>query len=141
MDVLAPVGGREDYFVSGASASARGGLDGEGNGNGNGMRKEKGVWCHLVEVRVLENHQNGKDTHVRGIQIFSLADETGVRRGIGAGGTGMESEDVSMDEDSDGDVVKREEGANGRGRGMSLFNRQGWGRLDEPDWMRDPVIR
>ncbi|EMC92248.1 hypothetical protein BAUCODRAFT_52405, partial [Baudoinia panamericana UAMH 10762] len=24
----------------------------------------------LVQVRILENHQNGKDTHLRGVQIF-----------------------------------------------------------------------
>lgn len=25
----------------------------------------------LVQVRILENHQNGKDTHLRGLQIFA----------------------------------------------------------------------
>ena len=27
--------------------------------------------CMCLQVRVLENHQNGKDTHIRGVQIFS----------------------------------------------------------------------
>lgn len=26
----------------------------------------------LVQVRIIENHQNGKDTHLRGLQIFSV---------------------------------------------------------------------
>lgn len=26
----------------------------------------------LVQVRIIENHQNGKDTHLRGLQIFSI---------------------------------------------------------------------
>ncbi|KAF2492428.1 galactose-binding like protein, partial [Lophium mytilinum] len=26
--------------------------------------------AHLVQVKILENHQNGKDTHLRGLQIF-----------------------------------------------------------------------
>ncbi|KAF1809495.1 galactose-binding like protein, partial [Eremomyces bilateralis CBS 781.70] len=26
--------------------------------------------CMLLQVRILENHQNGKDTHLRGLQIF-----------------------------------------------------------------------
>jgi anaphase-promoting complex subunit 10 len=26
--------------------------------------------CMLVQVRICENHQNGKDTHLRGLQIF-----------------------------------------------------------------------
>jgi anaphase-promoting complex subunit 10 len=27
--------------------------------------------CMLVQVRICENHQNGKDTHLRGLQIFA----------------------------------------------------------------------
>lgn len=27
--------------------------------------------CFLVQLRILENHQNGKDTHLRGLQIFA----------------------------------------------------------------------
>ncbi|EMD58571.1 hypothetical protein COCSADRAFT_73019, partial [Bipolaris sorokiniana ND90Pr] len=26
--------------------------------------------CHLLQVKILENHQNGKDTHLRGLQVF-----------------------------------------------------------------------
>ncbi|KAL1302215.1 hypothetical protein AAFC00_002642 [Neodothiora populina] len=39
--------------------------------------------CFLVQVRILENHQNGKDTHLRGLQIFAKderADEARERR-------------------------------------------------------------
>lgn len=32
----------------------------------------------LVQVRIIENHQNGKDTHVRGFQVFAK-DETSVK--------------------------------------------------------------
>lgn len=35
----------------------------------------------VLQVRVLENHQNGKDTHIRGMQIFSM-DERPNRRGL-----------------------------------------------------------
>ncbi|KAI0583203.1 anaphase-promoting complex subunit 10 [Pyrenophora tritici-repentis] len=31
--------------------------------------------AHLVQVKILENHQNGKDTHLRGLQIFARNDE------------------------------------------------------------------
>lgn len=31
--------------------------------------------CFLVQLRILENHQNGKDTHLRGLQIYAR-DET-----------------------------------------------------------------
>jgi anaphase-promoting complex subunit 10 len=27
--------------------------------------------CMLVQVRICENHQNGKDTHLRGLQLFA----------------------------------------------------------------------
>lgn len=27
--------------------------------------------CFLVQIKILENHQNGKDTHLRGLQIFA----------------------------------------------------------------------
>lgn len=39
--------------------------------------------CFLVQVRIMENHQNGKDTHLRGLQIFARdehADEVRERR-------------------------------------------------------------
>ncbi|KAI9863348.1 MAG: anaphase promoting complex subunit doc1 [Trichoglossum hirsutum] len=51
----------------------------------------------LVQVRVSENHQNGKDTHVRGLQIFAReeGEEVGAERGgrgerDGLGGFGEE---------------------------------------------------
>jgi anaphase-promoting complex subunit 10 len=31
--------------------------------------------AHLVQVKILENHQNGKDTHLRGLQVFTRNDE------------------------------------------------------------------
>ena len=31
----------------------------------------------VVQVRICENHQNGKDTHVRGFQVFAKDDRTG----------------------------------------------------------------
>ncbi|KAF2740797.1 galactose-binding like protein [Polyplosphaeria fusca] len=31
--------------------------------------------AHLVQIRILENHQNGKDTHLRGLQVFAKDNE------------------------------------------------------------------
>lgn len=64
--------------------------------------------AHLVQIKILENHQNGKDTHLRGLQIFARDNEReregrrevkgsarksfGVKNGAGkgrAGGGGM----------------------------------------------------
>ncbi|TLD27753.1 Anaphase-promoting complex subunit 10 [Venturia nashicola] len=43
----------------------------------NSLRKMPVLRCMLVQVRICENHQNGKDTHLRGLQIFA---RDGVRR-------------------------------------------------------------
>lgn len=31
--------------------------------------------AHLLQIKILENHQNGKDTHLRGLQVFARNDE------------------------------------------------------------------
>jgi anaphase-promoting complex subunit 10 len=31
--------------------------------------------AHLLQIKILENHQNGKDTHLRGLQVFAKNDE------------------------------------------------------------------
>lgn len=36
--------------------------------------------CFIVQVRILENHQNGKDTHLRGFQVFAKDHEASRRR-------------------------------------------------------------
>jgi anaphase-promoting complex subunit 10 len=57
--------------------------------------------AHLVQIKILENHQNGKDTHLRGLQIFARNDEDGykagghgassnVTKGVTSGAQGME---------------------------------------------------
>lgn len=43
----------------------------------NSLRNMPVLRCMLVQVRICENHQNGKDTHLRGLQIFA---RDGVRR-------------------------------------------------------------
>ncbi|KAL8650873.1 MAG: hypothetical protein Q9226_004961 [Calogaya cf. arnoldii] len=104
-------------------------LDGCGVGGGRGLR------CFLVQVRVLENHQNGKDTHVRGVQIFARDERIPRRR-----------EDESEDEsDSSGTEIMEEmeevPGKKGSAKGKSLFDLRGLGGLDEPDWMKNPIVR
>jgi anaphase-promoting complex subunit 10 len=50
--------------------------------------------AHLVQIKILENHQNGKDTHLRGLQVFARNDEkevdqTPIRRVVKEGVRGM----------------------------------------------------
>ena len=68
----------------------------------------------VVQVRVLENHQNGKDTHVRGVQIFAQDDKIRKSRAAAAEGDGKATNGV--------------EGSEAVG-------------LEEPDWMQDAEIR
>lgn len=53
--------------------------------------------AHLVQIKILENHQNGKDTHLRGLQIFARNDESGrspVRAGKVSASNGVTGADL-----------------------------------------------
>lgn len=39
------------------------------------------LFCWVLQVAVMENHQNGKDTHLRGIRIFAVDVDEGAGRG------------------------------------------------------------
>ncbi|MCJ1476116.1 anaphase promoting complex subunit doc1 [Lambiella insularis] len=58
------------------------GLEGCG-GEGDGVLR-----CMCLQVRVLENHQNGKDTHIRGVQIYAREEGGRGKRGKGGGERG-----------------------------------------------------
>ncbi|KAJ5167302.1 uncharacterized protein N7482_006083 [Penicillium canariense] len=94
----------------------------------------------VVQMRVMENHQNGKDTHVRGFQVFACDDSRrrvaaapsasadgrhrrhSARQSLRGGVTEMlHSRTASEDLDT-----------------SRLISTSG---LDEPDWMGEPVIR
>lgn len=60
-----------------------------------------------MQVKILENHQNGKDTHLRGLQVFARDGDAGgkaggegkvvglgERMGIGGGGAGEKRREV-----------------------------------------------
>jgi anaphase-promoting complex subunit 10 len=89
----------------------------------------------VLQMRVIENHQNGKDTHVRGFQVFARDDD---RRRIGNapsasadGRTRRHSARKSLRAAADDD------GCDGNGEST----RGKVTALEEPDWMGDPVIR
>lgn len=73
-----------------------------------------------MQVKVVENHQNGKDTHVRGLKIYAR-DEKAIG-GLG----GLE------------ELVDRKAGGV-RGRVKVSVERHGM--LAEPDWMGEPELR
>lgn len=76
----------------------------------------------VVQMRVVENHQNGKDTHVRGFQVFAK-DEDRRRVGISA------SAHAGERRRSRKSLRKEDEGGGAPGK------------MSEPDWMGEPIIR
>ncbi|KAJ5819247.1 hypothetical protein N7474_004838 [Penicillium riverlandense] len=95
----------------------------------------------VIQMRVVENHQNGKDTHVRGFQVFSCDDsrrrmaaapsasaddrhrQHKVRHSLRAGVQGVLGHDSLGNEDVEAGRLSLTSG------------------LSEPDWMGEPVIR
>jgi anaphase-promoting complex subunit 10 len=73
----------------------------------------------VVQVRICENYQNGKDTHVRGFQVFAR-DETGGKEGRRIVKRGKKGDKPLDDEgEPEGALVG----------------------IQEADWMGEPVIR
>ena len=79
----------------------------------------KTLRAFLVQVRVMENHQNGKDTHVRGLKIYARDERVG-----GGGLNGI------------GGLEKM-----GKGRNEFVGVGEDRGFLVEPDWMGEPELR
>lgn len=132
-------------------------LEGVGGGeDGNVLR------AMVVQIRVCENHQNGKDTHVRGVQVFAM-DERGAK-GVRRRGVPQQVMDGGEDRDREEDIVMRDEIAEGTvrrrrrrpripilppptttttpppiideaTRALLLVG------LEEPDWMGEPELR
>lgn len=85
-----------------------------GGPDGNTLR------AFLVQVKVVENHQNGKDTHVRGLKIYARDEKSG------GGMAGME------------DLVRGEIGGKPeKSKGVAVRETM----LTEPDWMGEPELR
>lgn len=54
---------------------------------------------YVLQMQILENHQNGKDTHLRGIKIYAFDPDSGQQQAAG-GGRGLKMEE-EMDEVAD----------------------------------------
>ncbi|KAL2006573.1 hypothetical protein VTN00DRAFT_9241 [Thermoascus crustaceus] len=88
----------------------------------------------VIQMRVCENHQNGKDTHVRGFQVFAQDDDRR-RAAVGgaAGVAGTRSRRQSVRKSLRGKDARDEHAEDGDGTKVT--------GLEEPDWMGEPVIR
>ncbi|KAI9682745.1 MAG: anaphase promoting complex subunit doc1 [Trizodia sp. TS-e1964] len=79
--------------------------------------------CFLVQVRVSENHQNGKDTHVRGLQIYARDKDAAAGRRKSAKPKNSPSKFITK---------------NGLPAVVETGSKD---VMIEPDWMGDPVLR
>jgi anaphase-promoting complex subunit 10 len=81
--------------------------------------------CMLIQVRILENHQNGKDTHLRGLQIFAKDPTAGFEK-QGLGEMASSRSDIShMPQTRKIETVRRP--------------KKHW--ADMGDWLDAPVLR
>ena len=90
-------------------------VEGCGPGGSDGIR------ARVVQVRVIENHQNGKDTHVRGVQVFARDERVKMAPSL---------DDV---EDTGGTETMH------HSRKQRPLEREFVG--EEPSWMGDPELR
>lgn len=91
----------------------------------------------VIQMRVMENHQNGKDTHVRGFQVFARDDE---RRRIGNAPSASADGRIRRHSMRKSLRGAADDGTDGRGvHGDTDPDKVA--ALEEPDWMGEPVIR
>ena len=103
--------------------------------------------CWIVQMHVKENHQNGKDTHIRGIKIFAL-DEYAINGGVN---TAVREMETNIDEAADRLMEQRlgdEDGgfqdllnALDRTENATRYKPGDGGFSSVPDFMRDPELR
>jgi anaphase-promoting complex subunit 10 len=98
--------------------------------------------CFVVQMQVMENHQNGKDTHIRGVKVYGFDDQLRA-----AGATGIparEAEKVfKVDENKAGDEAEQE-----LLRHIKSMERHPRDNPGDPsgiastlDFMEDPILR
>ncbi|KAI0179939.1 APC10-domain-containing protein [Hypoxylon sp. FL1284] len=130
MDLTAPKG-----WIDVPIAGAGGGPDGNS------------LCCWFVRVIVLENHQNGKDTHIRGIKVYALDDAADTAENNPIEDM-VEAIDVAHDRlaemdihDHDDEALSKLTAEKQRRGAKSKKYAPGEGGLSIPDFMREPEIR
>ncbi|KAI1506143.1 anaphase-promoting complex, subunit 10-domain-containing protein, partial [Biscogniauxia marginata] len=103
--------------------------------------------CWFLRVIVLENHQNGKDTHIRGVKVYALDDSADTAENnavddmleaIDDYGDRMARMDIH---DHDEGAVTRLDAEVRRRKASARKYAPGDGGLSIPDFMREPEIR
>lgn len=99
--------------------------------------------CFVVQMQVMENHQNGKDTHIRAVKVYGFDDQLRA-----AGATGVPARDndkvFKVDENMPGDDAEREllEYIKARERDRRPDNPgDPSGIASSLDFLEDPILR
>ena len=91
----------------------------------------------VIQMKVCENHQNGKDTHVRGFQVFAQDDRAqGLAPALTRRESTRESKHGHGEDDADARDGDEEGGPEASGAGE--YKLVG---IEEPDWMGEPTLR
>ncbi|KAI0429019.1 APC10-domain-containing protein [Xylaria sp. FL1042] len=103
--------------------------------------------CFFVRVIILENHQNGKDTHIRGIKVYALDEGADTVDNNPIDDVVNELEEyrlrvkrMSLGE-SDEDTLMHLDGQARKRKANAKKYVPGDGGLSIPDFMREPEIR
>ncbi|KAF4447465.1 Anaphase-promoting complex subunit 10 [Fusarium austroafricanum] len=91
----------------------------------------------VVQMQILENHQNGKDTHLRGIKIYSFDNDSA----LGPGRDGNPVDDVLDLMDTATSFTNPNTTRTRLSNIGATHYEPGEGSLSIPDFMREPEIR
>ncbi|KKY37845.1 putative anaphase-promoting complex subunit 10 [Diaporthe ampelina] len=98
--------------------------------------------CFVVQMQVMENHQNGKDTHIRAVKVYGFDDQLRA-----AGATGVSAREdakvFKVDENKAGDEAEQEllEHLRLREIGRSFDPGDPSGIASTLDFIEDPILR
>ncbi len=94
--------------------------------------------CWMVQMHIKENHQNGKDTHIRGIKIYALDDQL---PGSGARNLPPHGMGPGLDEDQARVLTMQSVEGESFQELLDAFDRHPISLSNVGDLMREPVIR
>ncbi|KAL2265119.1 hypothetical protein VTJ83DRAFT_6219 [Remersonia thermophila] len=106
----------------------------EGSGGG---ADGNSLCCWIVQMHIKENHQNGKDTHIRGVKIYALDDQSlaGVAREFEPGSTD------EVNEEHGRPLPTRRTQSDSIRELLDAFERHPISASSTGDGPREPVIR
>ncbi|CAN8104593.1 unnamed protein product [Discula destructiva] len=101
--------------------------------------------AYVVQAQIMENHQNGKDTHIRGVKIYGFDDQLRAAGATGVVGREIEARKAVFRLDDSKDAEENEKALMDHVRGV-MFQREFQtgdpsGTASTLDFMEDPVIR